>query len=127
MDAFGRAAAHRRRFGAAQLYSVALGAGAAVWLATAWLGGRAEAWDSPLYWSAAYPICLALAGVPGYLEPARPWRWALALMLVQPVVMILTTHGSFGLLPLGLILFGALALPPALSARVGAGLRRRGR
>jgi hypothetical protein len=116
-----------RPIGAAQLYALALGAGAAAWLITALLGGRGEAWDSPLYWSAAYPLCIALAGVLGYVQPVRPWRWALAMMLVQPVVMIFTSDSSFGLLPLGLILFGVLALPPMLSARAGAWLRLRGR
>ncbi|HEX5046153.1 MAG TPA: hypothetical protein VFX89_03450 [Gammaproteobacteria bacterium] len=127
MDARAHVSDRDPRFGAGQLYAVALGAGAAAWLITALLGGRSEAWDSPWYWSAAYPLCIALAGVLGYLEPARPWRWALATMLVQPVAMILTADGSFGLLPLGLILFGVLALPAVLCARMGAWLRLRGR
>lgn len=110
---------------AGQLYAVALGGGAALWIVTAVASGRSEAWDSPFYWSLTYPLCIALAGLLGYLAPTRSWRWALAVMLVQPVVMILTSGSGLGLLPLGLILFGVLALPPMLGARVGAWLRRR--
>lgn len=100
-----------------RLYYVALGGGALLWLGTALLSGRREAWDSPLYWSITYPLCLLLAGVLSYSEPVRPWRWALAVMLVQPVVMLLTSGGSFSLLPLGLFLFAILALPPIAVAR----------
>jgi uncharacterized membrane protein YfcA len=46
-------------------------------------------------------------------------------MLVQPIVMTLTSGSSFGLLPLGLILFAILALPAMAGARIGAWLRRR--
>jgi hypothetical protein len=107
------------------LYYVAATAGALLWLGTMAASGRSEAWDSPLYWSVAYPLCLLLAGVFGYLEPVRPWRFALAVMLVQPVVMILTSGGSFSLLPLGVIMFGILALPAILVARLSAWLRLR--
>ena len=88
-----------------------------LWLGTALFGGRREAWDSPLYWSITYPLCLLLAGALAYVEPELPWRWALAMMLVQPVVMLLTGGGSFSLLPLGLFLFAILALPPIAVAR----------
>jgi hypothetical protein len=106
-------------------YCVALAGGASLWLGTMAASGRREAWDSPLYWSAAYPLCIALAALLAYAAAERPWRWALAVMLVQPVVMVLTSGGDFGLLPLGLILFAILALPPVLAARLGAWLRLR--
>lgn len=106
------------------LYAIALIGGAVLWLGTAAIGGRNEAWDSPLYWSVTYPLCIALATALGYVEPTRPARWALAVMLVQPVVMILTSGSGFGLLPLGLMLFAVLSLPPVLGAYVGAWLRR---
>jgi len=92
-------------------YVIALVGGASLWLVTMAISGRNEAWDSPLYWALAYPLCIALAGFLACREPTRPWRWALAIMLVQPVVMVFTSGGSFGLLPLGLILFSVLALP----------------
>jgi hypothetical protein len=106
-------------------YVIALAGGALLWTGTMATSGRNEAWDSPLYWSLAYPACIGLTGWLAYQEPIRPWRWALAVMLVQPVVLVLTSGGSFGLLPLGLVLFGVLALPPVLAALLGAWLRRR--
>jgi hypothetical protein len=106
-------------------YVIALAGGALLWLGTMALSGRNEAWDSPIYWTIAYPLCIALSGFLAYREPVRPWRWALATMLVQPVVMAFTSGGSFGLLPLGLILFAILALPAMLAARIAARLRLR--
>lgn len=106
-------------------YVIAALGGATLWLVTMAVSGRTEAWDSPLYWQAAYPLAIALSALLGYLEPERPWRWALAVMLVQPVVMVFTSGGSFGLLPLGLILFAVLAIPTIIAALLAARLRRR--
>lgn len=105
-------------------YAAALVGGAVLWLATAGVSGRTEAWDSPMYWALAYPLAIGLAGVLGYRNPERPWRWGLVVMLVQALVLALTA-GSFGLLPLGLGLFAVLALPPIAVARLGARMRLR--
>jgi hypothetical protein len=100
-------------------YTVAIIGGAAMWQLTALIGGRREAWDSPLYFLLAYPAGMVLAGVLAHLHPVRAWRFALAMMWVQPFVMVVTSRdSSFGLLPLGLIMFGVLALPPIGVARV---------
>jgi len=104
------------------MYGVAVVLGAILWQGTAMLGGRREAWDSPLYWTWTYPACVVIAGVLGYIAPAKAWRWALALMLAQAVTLA-TSTSSFGLLPLGMILFGVLAVPPAIVASMGARLR----
>lgn len=93
-----------------------------MWVVTTVVSGRNEAWDSPLYWAVAYPLALASSFSLGYFAPERPWRWALTLMLVQPVVMVLMTGGG-SMLPLGLALFAILALPGVWLARLGA--RRR--
>jgi hypothetical protein len=90
------------------------------------VSGRREAWDSPLYWSVAYPLCIVLAALLAYVAPERPARWAFAVMLVQAVVMVLTSGSDFGLLPLGLIMFAVLAVPPLLVARLAASVRLRG-
>jgi hypothetical protein len=99
-----------------QAYCIAAAGGTILWVATTVVSGRKEAWDSPLYWSAAYPLGIAIAGVLGYVATDRPWRWALALMLAQALTLAIT---------LGLILFGVLAAPPAGAAAAGAYLRRR--
>jgi hypothetical protein len=99
--------------------------GASLWLVTAAVSGRREAWDSPLYWSVAYPLCLFVAAFFAYLAPEKPARWAFAVMLVQPIAMTLGSGGDFGLLPLGLILFAILALPAFAAAKVAASMRLR--
>jgi len=106
-------------FGAAAI------AGAVLWQVTAMISGRNEAWDSSLYWTVAYPLGLLVAGVLARLNPDRPWRWALVMMWAQPVMMALTSGSDFGLLPLGLILFGFLAIPPMGVAHVAGTLRRK--
>jgi hypothetical protein len=103
-------------------YLVAIGGGAVLWLATAQISGRREAWDSSLYWTIAYPLAVCLAGALGYWVPERPWRWGLAVMLFQAVVLAFSGSG-FGLLPLGLILFGVLALPAIGLAQLAARFR----
>ncbi len=106
-------------------YAAAIAGGALLWIATAAASGRTEAWDTPAYWSVAYPLSIALAGALAYAAPDRPWRWALAVMWSQALVLALTA-GSFGLLPLGLALFAVLALPPIGVANLAARMRRRG-
>ena len=99
------------RLSARSAYAIAAIAGACIWVAASVLGGRREAWDSSLYWTLAYPVAIALGGVLGFLATDRPWRWGLTITLAQALTLAVTTF-SFGLLPLGLILFGVLALPP---------------
>lgn len=105
-----------------QAYVVAAASGVVLWLATSAVSGRREAWDSSLYWTIAYPVGIAVAGTLGYLAPTRPWRWALTLMLAQAVTLAFAA-ASFGLLPLGLIMFAVLALPPMGAAAVAARVR----
>lgn len=105
-------------------YALATVAGVLLWLGTTVVSGRREAWDSSLYWAAAYPLAIAVAGALGYLAVERPWRWGLIIMLAQAVTMA-AASSSFGLLPLGLIMFAVLAIPPMIVARLAAGLRSR--
>jgi hypothetical protein len=105
-------------------YLLAAFAGAVLWLATTALTGRREAWDSPHYWTVTYPLGIVISGLFGYLLPERAWRWGLVVMLAQAVTLAFAAS-SFGLLPLGLILFAVLAVPPMIVARVVAGVRVR--
>ncbi len=98
-------------------YATAIGGGAILWLATALVSGRSEAWDSSLYWIVTYPLAIALAGYLGHRAPEKPWRWGLAVMLAQAVVLVVS-GSDFSLLPLGLILFSILALPAIGVARL---------
>ncbi len=96
--------------------------GVVLWAGTTLLTGRREAWDAAAYWTMAYPAGIVMSAVLGYLATDRAWRWGLVLMLAQAVALALLAR-DFSLLPLGLVLFGVLALPPMFAATVGA--RRR--
>ena len=103
---------------------IALAGGTALWVLTMAATGRSEAWDSPLYWEAAYPLCLALAALLGYLAPVRPWRWGFAVIMIQLPVMMFTSGNSWNLLPLGIAAFLLMSLPAVAAAVVAARLRR---
>jgi hypothetical protein len=105
-------------------YAAAISGGAILWLATAGFSGKTEAWDSSLYWVVTYPLAIGLAGYLGYRVPKKPWRWGLAVMLSQAVVLVVSSS-DFSLLPLGLILFSILALPAVGVAQLMAKIRSR--
>lgn len=105
-------------------YAIALVGGALLWIVTSAATGRNEAWDAQSYWTLAYPLSIALAGALAWYAPDRPWRWALAVMVSQALVLA-ATAGGFGLLPLGLLLFAVLALPGIAVANAVARMRRR--
>ena len=96
---------------------------AVLWITTAAWTGRREAWDSSLYWTAAYPVAFVVSAVLGYRVPRRPWRWAVTLMIAQAVTLAVST-ADVGLLPLGLIVFAILSVPLCAGAFLGAKLQR---
>jgi hypothetical protein len=96
-------------------YAISALIGAVIWIAVTLASGRREAWDSGLYWTMGYPAGIAAAAVLGWMAPARAWRWGVTLMLAQAVALAAMAN-SWGLLPLGLILFGILSLPVAGAA-----------
>ena len=103
-------------------WALSFALGAVLWTVIAMAAGQREPWDTGLYWSAGYPLGLLFAGAMGALLPHRTWRWALALTFAQLPVMLLRGSG-LGLLPLGVVLTGLLAVPPMLAAKIGAWLR----
>src|SRR5690606_32750658 len=105
-------------------YAISLTAGLVLWSATAIVADGREPWDAESYWSASYPLAVVLAGVLGALFPDRPWRWALALMLSQIVVLAVNAR-DLSLLPAGVILLGILSLPAVGLAKLGAWIRKR--
>jgi peptidoglycan/LPS O-acetylase OafA/YrhL len=110
---------------ATHAYAIAAVGGALLWIATMAATGRSEAWDSPHYWQITYPLCIVLAAILGYVQPERPWRWALTVMWIQALAMMLTSGSSWSLLPLGLIMFAVLAVPLIIAGGIAARVRRR--
>jgi len=106
-------------------YALAIVSSAALWVATAAISGKAEPWDSTVYWTVSYPLAIVLAWVLGYAFPQRPWRWALVVMFTQAAVMI-AAGSDVGLLPLGLILLAVLSIPAVVLALLGFGIALRG-
>ncbi len=105
-------------------YRLSIVAGLVLWVLTAVIGGRAEPWDTPLYWVVSYPLAILIAGFLGYVFPQRPWRWALVVMFMQVVVMLFGGSG-LGLLPLGLIFLGVLSLPAIALAKLASAISLR--
>jgi hypothetical protein len=108
------------------LYLIAAICGAAIWIAIAQTTGRTEAWDSGLYFSVGIPAVCFVSMAFGYFEPNRSWRWGVLPMVGQFVWMILS-QGPGNLLPLGVVVFGVLSVPPIIGARVGAFIAAKGR
>ena len=54
-----------------------------------------------------------------FFEPNRSWRWGV-LPLVGQFVWMLLSPGPGNLLPLGVIVFAVLSVPPIIAARIGA-------
>lgn len=101
----------------------ALLAGGTGWALAAGLGGRVEAWDSPVYYQVAYPFFALMAGLLGYIRPGHPWRWALGIALGQALVAF-ARNPTGNLLTLGLIAFAIYSAPLILAARLGTRIRR---
>lgn len=105
-------------------YVVAAIAGAVLWVVAAKVSGRREAWDADIYWTTAYPIGIVVSAAAAFLWPSRrAWQFGLTLMLAQAVTLAVTAR-SFGLLPLGMILFGVLSIPLMATAALVSRWRR---
>lgn len=105
-------------------YIVAAMAGILAWLIVSELSGRREAWDAPVYFTVALPCVAAVAGILGFFTPDGAWRWGLTPMVAQAGWAVLT-NGAGNLLPLGLVVFALLAIPPIILAWLGAFVGRR--
>ena len=104
---------------------MSFGVGAAAWVAVSVAGGRREAWDSELFFTAALPVIALTAGIVAYLVPVRTWRWAMFPFAAQAVVMVVHGPSSASLLPLGLIMFAIFGAICMIPARIGALIARK--
>lgn len=110
---------------------IGLAGGAAIWLLSPLVTGRAEPWDAG---GGYYPGALFIAGLLGGLAvPARPGLIALGVFAGQVLVLlgrVVADPAGGGLWPLGILfggLYSMLALVGALvGAAVGARRRREG-
>jgi hypothetical protein len=100
------------------LYGVAFLSGVVVWSLVTAMSGKREAWDSELYFTLGIPAVCLVAGILGFVEPQRPWRWGIVPLAGQ-FVWMLVTQGVGNLLPLGIIAFGLFAIPSVVTAKLG--------
>ena len=112
------------RYKGMTLSVLSLAFGAAVWAAIVHVSGKREAWDSGVYFRVGLPVCYAVSGIFGYVEPHRSWRWGVFPFLGQFVWMI-ASAGVGNLMPLGAVAMGVFALPGVLMATVGGALARK--
>ena len=107
------------------LSGVSLVFGAVVWAAIVRVSGRREAWDSAMYFQVGLPVCYAVSGIFGCVEPHRSWRWGVLPFVGQFVWMIASAREVGSLMPLGAIAMGVFSLPGVLLAIVGAAFARK--
>jgi hypothetical protein len=103
-------------------YMLAIIGGAVLWQVTAIISGKTEAWNASSSWTVTYPLSIILTGWLSYQFPEKPWRWGFSVMFGQAGMMILS-NSDYSLLPLGLVLFGLLALPAVGFAQIIARIR----
>jgi hypothetical protein len=99
--------------------------GAAIWVLSASITGRAEPWDAS---GPYYPAALLAAGfVGGVLVPGHWGEVAIAVYTGQALVLlgrVLSDTGSGGLWPLGLMVLALYSLIALAGALLGSALRR---
>jgi hypothetical protein len=115
------------RIAAATALLTAIGAQLVVGIAT---GDTAHAFGRELvdlgtYWLGALPICYLVAGVLGYLQPVRTWRWIVTMVAVQMLYMAVTAGSGLSLLPFALVTIAVIALPGLATGWLGGLIRRR--
>ena len=106
----------------------AAGYGALTWLGIMMITGQQEAWDSELYWFIGQPALFIGAGILGWLAPQKAWRWGLWMNAGQMAMLLVSGilgKVGFGLLPVGLITFGILAIPLIVISSITAFVRRK--
>lgn len=109
-------------------YIIALVGGAAAWILPARMAGTVEAWDGSLWW-------LWLLGTAGlsftvsFIDPPRKWQWPFWIVGAQLFALLMQRPQLGNLVPLGAVLFlavAALNLVPAFAgAAAGAGSSNR--
>lgn len=74
-----------------------------------------EPWDSPAYWTIAYPLSLVLSAGFGAVAQRNGWLAGIVVTLAQLPVVLLNS-GLGPLLPIGVVLTLFLALPAAAAS-----------
>lgn len=96
--------------------------GLGVWVGISIISGKEEAWDSPLFFVLGLPIMILASGIAGYIDPGGFWLWGIAVVILQPVALLINSEiGPFILV--GFFTFGVFAVLCVFGAWVGGKLR----
>jgi hypothetical protein len=87
------------------------------------LGGRSEAWDSPLYWTMGLPVAVIAAATFGYLSHRSAWVGTLAIVPAQVMTMMVRSGEISGLWPLAVVLSSILSAPFVVTSFVASRFR----
>jgi Mn2+/Fe2+ NRAMP family transporter len=96
--------------------------GVIIWISISFLVGKDEAWDSKYYFLYGLPLMMFASGVFGYIEPNRPWRWGIAIVFSQALILWLK-NPTANLLPFGIVVFGFICVPCIATAYFGSFLK----
>lgn len=97
-------------------------AGAALWIGIGTATGAREAWDDPSYGRYGLPALALVVAVLGFCVPRRAWLWGPLAAAGQAAVLFAQTPTG-NLLPVGLVVFGAIGALLALASAAGGVLR----
>lgn len=106
------------------LLLMAMGVGIGVWVAIESITA-VEAWDHRYYWMYGYPLLVITSFVLTFLEPRVPLLWGIAPVLAQAVYTLYDIRYEAVVLPLTIMLYGALMVPCLIAAYVGKRLKKR--
>ena len=108
-----------------KLYAIAIGTGLLVWISLSMYSGRKEAWDTPEYFTIGFPIMCIVAGTLAAIEPDRPCRWGVSLLLAQ-IIWCLLSQGTIGnLWPIAILFQMILFVPLLIAAGIGSLIGRK--
>jgi hypothetical protein len=85
---------------------------------------RRELVDLGTYWLGALPVCYLAAGVLGYLQPVRTWRWIVTMIAIQVLYVTVTAGSGLSLLPFAIVIIATIALPGVATGWAGGLIRR---
>jgi len=106
------------------MFLIAIAVGIIVELAIRAIAGVQEAWNSPYYLLAGYPVICATSFLLAFFDPARKWQWAVWPMLSN-LTLLLIEGGIGSLWPIALLLNGFWFAIPVLTAHLGVYAARR--
>ena len=99
--------------------------GALVWIIIGSVVEMNEAWDSSVYYSVGLPVMAVAVIVISGMWPAKPWRWAVLMVLAQAAVLFYQSPSSMNLWPLTLVIFLVLIAVLTILAFLGSIIRKR--